>query len=208
MNSEIDSCLELLKSVNKLVEITSLYADDTHKELFEDVSRDSYSTSVDTETIFDDSLSSLIKLSSIVGREHQFELSLRNLYHTMLKAQKEEEEILTVTEEGGDEFKLAKITISVSDQADDFRASDKESLSSEEEGKKLKKKRQRLDNTTKEFLEKVFERKSQPNRRERELIAEKYGISLSQIRVWFTNKRMRKKKPDSSKKESDKTDDT
>ena len=53
----------------------------------------------------------------------------------MLKAQKEEEEILTVTEEGGDEFKLAKITISVSDQADDFRASDKESLSSEEEGK-------------------------------------------------------------------------
>ncbi|EER30103.1 hypothetical protein CTRG_06239 [Candida tropicalis MYA-3404] len=148
----------------------------------------------------------------------------------MLKAQKEEEEILTVTEEGGDEFKLAKITISVSDQADDFRASDKESLSSEEEGKKLKKKRQRLDNTTKEFLEKVFERKSQPNRRERELIAEKYGISLSQIRVWvciifyyfqfilselltnitskFTNKRMRKKKPDSSKKESDKTDDT
>ncbi len=62
MNSEIDSCLELLKSVNKLVEITSLYADDTHKELFEDVSRDSYSTSVDTETIFDDSLSSLIKV--------------------------------------------------------------------------------------------------------------------------------------------------
>lgn len=62
MNSEIDSCLELLKSVNKLVEITSLYADDTHKELFEHVSRDSYSTSVETETIFDDSLSSLIKV--------------------------------------------------------------------------------------------------------------------------------------------------
>lgn len=91
---------------------------------------------------------------------------------------------MTVTEEGKDEFKLTKITISVNDQGDNFRVSEKDKFSGDDESKKSKKKRQRLDNTTKDFLEKVFERNSKPNRRERELIAEKYDISLPQIRVW------------------------
>ncbi|RCK65208.1 Mating-type-like protein A1 [Candida viswanathii] len=202
MNSEMESSLELLKSISKLVDITSKYADESNEELFEELKRDTHDPWKDTETIFNDSLSSLIKLSSVVGRENQFELSIRNLYNTMIKTHKEEEESLTVAQEGGDDFKLAKITISVSDQIDDNRSSDKDNGTTENEAKKSKKKRQRLDNSTKEFLERVFEKKSQPNRRERELIAEKYGISLPQIRVWFTNKRMRKKKPDSTKNES------
>lgn len=62
MNSEIDSCLELLKSINKLIDITSQYADETHQDLFDEIKRDQYFTSTDTETIFSDSLSSLIKV--------------------------------------------------------------------------------------------------------------------------------------------------
>nr|ADY62677.1 MTLa1 [Candida orthopsilosis] len=57
----------------------------------------------------------------------------------------------------------------------------------------LKTPRQRLSLSSKELLERIFLVKQFPNRRERELIAKKCGVSPLQIRVWFTNKRMRSK---------------
>ncbi|AMD20177.1 HEL342Cp [Eremothecium sinecaudum] len=48
-----------------------------------------------------------------------------------------------------------------------------------------------LPKETKEFLESVFERKRCPNAKERRAIAEKCGLTPIQIRIWFTNKRMR-----------------
>ncbi|ADJ41798.1 AFR751Wp [Eremothecium gossypii ATCC 10895] len=50
-----------------------------------------------------------------------------------------------------------------------------------------------LPKETKEFLESVFERKRCPNAKERRAIAEKCGLTPIQIRIWFTNKRMRSK---------------
>ncbi|KAG8202679.1 PIKA, partial [Candida africana] len=136
------------------------------------------------------------KLSSIAGPKVQYELSLNNLYNLLLRTRKqEEEEAFIFPTVSTEEFALEQITFEVSDQMDDDKDSEDNILIKGEEIKKSKKKRQRLDNSTKEFLEKVFEKNKQPNRRERELIAEKHGVSLSQIRVWFTNKRMRKKEP-------------
>ncbi|CAK9435347.1 uncharacterized protein LODBEIA_P56880 [Lodderomyces beijingensis] len=54
--------------------------------------------------------------------------------------------------------------------------------------------RQRLSDRAKYLLESAFDRKSAPNKKERELLAEKCGITPLQVRVWFTNQRMRKKK--------------
>lgn len=48
----------------------------------------------------------------------------------------------------------------------------------------LKTPRQRLSLSSKELLERIFLVKQFPNRRERELIAKKCGVSPLQIRVW------------------------
>ncbi|RLV95279.1 Mating-type-like protein A1 [Spathaspora sp. JA1] len=56
---------------------------------------------------------------------------------------------------------------------------------------RVKQTRRRLNNGVKSFLEQVFITHPSPNRKERELIAKKCGVSPLQIRVWFTNKRMR-----------------
>lgn len=56
-----------------------------------------------------------------------------------------------------------------------------------------KRKRTSLDKETRRFLEQVFEKKKRPNAKEREIIARKCNLDPIQIRVWFTNKRMRSK---------------
>lgn len=199
MNSEIESSLTLLKSVEKLVQATSVYKNEDNEEIFLQLKRERQENSnlhEETETLFHESLDRLMKLSSIAGSKVQYELSLNNLYNLLLRTRKqEEEEAFIFPTVSTEEFALEQITFEVSDQMDDDKDSEDDILIKGEEIKKSKKKRQRLDNSTKEFLEKVFEKNKQPNRRERELIAEKHGVSLSQIRVWFTNKRMRKKEP-------------
>lgn len=55
------------------------------------------------------------------------------------------------------------------------------------------KKRKQLSRESKRFLETAFEAKRDPNSKERHLIAEKSGLTPMQVRVWFTNKRMRSK---------------
>ncbi|KAI5957796.1 hypothetical protein KGF57_003063 [Candida theae] len=48
----------------------------------------------------------------------------------------------------------------------------------------LRRSRKRLSSSSKELLEKIFLVKQSPNRRERELIAGKCGVTPLQIRVW------------------------
>lgn len=48
----------------------------------------------------------------------------------------------------------------------------------------LRKPRKRLSSSSKELLERIFLVKQSPNRRERELIAGKCGVTPLQIRVW------------------------
>lgn len=55
------------------------------------------------------------------------------------------------------------------------------------------KKRTSITPESKEFLERVFKAKRTPNSTERKVIAEKCGLTPLQVRVWFTNKRMRNK---------------
>ncbi|KAH3686709.1 hypothetical protein WICPIJ_002310 [Wickerhamomyces pijperi] len=55
------------------------------------------------------------------------------------------------------------------------------------------KKRKQLSREAKRFLEAAFVAKRDPNSKERQLIAEKSGLTTMQVRVWFTNKRMRSK---------------
>lgn len=54
-------------------------------------------------------------------------------------------------------------------------------------------KRTLIPKETKDFLESLFEKKRSPNSRERKAIADKCGLTPVQVRVWFTNKRMRSK---------------
>lgn len=51
---------------------------------------------------------------------------------------------------------------------------------------KLKKKRKFLSPVTKSYLEKIFEKQPFPNRKERDLIAKKFGLSRMQIRIWVS----------------------
>lgn len=50
-----------------------------------------------------------------------------------------------------------------------------------------------LEPEAKDLLEKVFKVKKCPNTSERLFIAQKLGLTASQVRIWFTNKRMRTK---------------
>ncbi|ODV95199.1 hypothetical protein PACTADRAFT_42688 [Pachysolen tannophilus NRRL Y-2460] len=58
---------------------------------------------------------------------------------------------------------------------------------------KEKKRRTFISKETRDFLETAFKLKRSPNSRERKIIAEKCGLTPLQVRVWFTNKRMRSK---------------
>lgn len=55
------------------------------------------------------------------------------------------------------------------------------------------KKRSPISKEAKQLLETIFETKRTPNGKERKIIAEKCGLTPLQVRVWFTNKRMRSK---------------
>ena len=121
-------------------------------------------------------ITNIIKLSSIAGPKVQYELSLNNLYNLLLGLASRKKKKLIFPTVSTEEFALEQITFEVSDQMDDDKDSEDDILIKGR--KKVKKKRQRLDNSTKEFLEKVFEKNKQPNRRERELIAEKHGLAF------------------------------
>ncbi|GME70710.1 unnamed protein product [Ambrosiozyma monospora] len=59
-------------------------------------------------------------------------------------------------------------------------------------------KRQNISPETKELLESVFFVKRNPNLRERKALAERCGLSVVQVRIWFANKRARCKGVDRS----------
>lgn len=62
-------------------------------------------------------------------------------------------------------------------------------------------KRLSISKENRDFLEKIFQTKRAPNRVERSAIAQQCGITPLQVRVWFTNKRMRSKDTSISKAE-------
>ena len=101
----------------------------------------------------------------------------------MLKSQKEEnEQQLTLPIGDPAEYCLTKIDISVSNSLDNAVSSDEDMAS--EDNLKPKQTRRRLSNSVKDFLESIFLIRPSPNRRERELIAKKCGVTALQIRVW------------------------
>jgi hypothetical protein len=67
------------------------------------------------------------------------------------------------------------------------------SLREKSEAAGTNKKRTSIPKDVRAFLETVFETKRSPNGKERKIIAEKCGLTPLQVRVWFTNKRMRSK---------------
>lgn len=121
----------------------------------------------------------------MVEPRNQFNSRVRNLYDTLLKSQKEEsEQQFNSPVEDSEDFYLTKIEISVSNSLhNDFTSEDKTSQVPGEL-KKPKQTRRRLSNSVKDLLENIFLLRPSPNRRERELIAKKCGVTPLQIRVW------------------------
>ena len=65
MNSEIESSLTLLKSVEKLVQATSVYKNEDNEEIFLQLKRERQENSnlhEETETLFQESLDRLMKV--------------------------------------------------------------------------------------------------------------------------------------------------
>ncbi|EGW31996.1 uncharacterized protein SPAPADRAFT_139272, partial [Spathaspora passalidarum NRRL Y-27907] len=136
----------------------------------------------------------------------QNEFYIRNLYKNILTPQHENYSFqarpLTP-----DDFHLSKITISVSNTLDDEDQDQDDVQATSSNSSRTKQTRRRLDSSVKEFLESVFINHPSPNRKERELIAKKCGVSPLQIRVWFTNKRMRRKQTNYNNNNSNDNDE-
>ncbi|GAV53494.1 a1 transcritional factor [Zygosaccharomyces rouxii] len=71
--------------------------------------------------------------------------------------------------------------------------SSKNSSSKEVSMRNCKGKNKAFSKESRNFLERVFERKRTLNSREREAVAANCGLTPIQVRIWFNNRRMRSK---------------
>ncbi|CAI5756164.1 unnamed protein product [Candida verbasci] len=193
MNSELYDCHSLLQSLATLEDITSQFLDDETNHL--------YHCSQKNIDELNDLINNIGK-HPLLEAEYYVDSQMKVLHETNKRATKfTTERAIVSSATNENDLCINEMTISISNKLNDnFLSMDvssaAEKLSEEaavESSNKTKKRRRRLDKAATTILEKVFATCPTPNRREREFIAQKCGVEPLQVRVWFTNKRMRAK---------------
>ncbi|KAK6462979.1 hypothetical protein DFJ63DRAFT_312302 [Scheffersomyces coipomensis] len=128
----------------------------------------------------------MYKLSKLVSDSEEYAFCIRNLYDALEKQSIGNKIYITEHDDRSEGFYLSKATISVSNKKtepksnyilDSIRSSYRAS----------RRKRCILTAETKEFLQKAFDAQPFPNRKDRELLAKKCGLTNLQVRVWVSN---------------------
>ncbi|KAK6205457.1 uncharacterized protein RJT21DRAFT_16031 [Scheffersomyces amazonensis] len=188
MDSELASCSRLLEDL-LLLDLLTRDSSESSEQIGVDSSERSTSGNV-----FEESADRMIKYASQVGNGGgEYSFCIRNLYDTLKKESLKTSESIATFIDTADDFHLTKAVITVSNKRNDS-FDEEQIISIKNNFMNVKRRRCILSRTTREFLQKAFEAQPFPNRKDRELIAKKCGISNLQVRVWFTNRRMRSKR--------------